>query len=167
MVYGEPLRIPADYLVPTLLPGSEGLTHLVQQLKHHCTNIRCPPPSRHGNRKVFVHKDLYNCSHVMLRTDSVKSPLQPPYTGPFQVLSRNKHTVDIMYNGVPTKVSIECVKPAWVLPSPTSDTTPVHQHMMDAEHTKTPLSTSSETGESPPQTTSPPPRYPTHTTAPR
>ncbi|XP_049804396.1 uncharacterized protein LOC126246948 [Schistocerca nitens] len=89
----------------------------------------------------------------MLQTYTVKSPLQPPYTGPFQVLSRNKHTVDIMYNGVPTRVSTERVRPTWVLPSPTSDTTPVHQHMMDAEHTETQLSTLSETGETPPQTT--------------
>ncbi|UYV72081.1 hypothetical protein LAZ67_9001762 [Cordylochernes scorpioides] len=38
--------------------------------------------------EVFVHKDLKTCSHVFMKTDRVKKPLEPPYERPFPILAR-------------------------------------------------------------------------------
>ena len=61
-------------------------------------------------------KDLSTCDFVYIRTDSVRKPLQPPYTGPFRVLKRaDKHfTVDV--KGKSDQVSIDRLKPAYALP---------------------------------------------------
>ena len=50
----------------------------MQQL--HPTPPRSQLPARH------VSEDLQHCTHVFVRTDSVRKPLQSPYEGPFPVL---------------------------------------------------------------------------------
>ena len=35
--------------------------------------------------QVHVHPELYSSSHIFLRVDAVKGPIQPPYKGPFRV----------------------------------------------------------------------------------
>ncbi|GFR14768.1 disintegrin and metalloproteinase domain-containing protein 28 [Trichonephila clavata] len=39
----------------------------------------------HGSKKVFVHPALKTCSHVFVRHDAVKKPLQTPYDGPYLI----------------------------------------------------------------------------------
>lgn len=74
-----------------------------------------PPPSQfHGQQAVFVSKDLSTCSHVFLRTDAIKKSLQPPYEGPYEVLSRSDKVFKIMVRGRPTTVNIDRLKPAYI-----------------------------------------------------
>lgn len=121
MVYGEPLRIPSEFLSAAPLPDQTELPLLVQRIRDHVAKIRQTPATHHGSHPVFVHKALADCTHVVLRTDSARTPLQPPYTGPYQVLKRGQHTFEILQNGKNSKVSVERLKPAWVMPEPTSD----------------------------------------------
>uniref|UniRef100_A0A1B6EJH2 Uncharacterized protein n=1 Tax=Cuerna arida TaxID=1464854 RepID=A0A1B6EJH2_9HEMI len=55
------------------------------------------------------------CSHGFLRDDTVRKSLQPPYTGPYQVVSRDEKTISIIINGQTSRVSIDRVKPAYIL----------------------------------------------------
>lgn len=117
LVYGEPLRLPAEFCTDQTQPRHAELPYVLQAVREHMARLRPSAVSRHGTVSTFVHKDLRSCTHVMLRTDAVKSPLQPPYSGPYKVLSRNEHTMKIVMNGKNEVVSLERVKPAHMLPS--------------------------------------------------
>ena len=44
------------------------------------------PTSRHCVPQSYVPKDLRLARYVFIRHDSHRTPLQPPYNGPFRVL---------------------------------------------------------------------------------
>lgn len=113
IVYGEPLRISGKFLHSrnshTLQPD-DFVTHPKYQMSY----LRPVPASRHGNKSIFVHKDLSSCTHVFLRKDALRASLEPPYTGPYRVLSRTDQTVTVELLRGPVTVSIDRVKPAYM-----------------------------------------------------
>ena len=66
------------------------------------------PRSSHG--KTFVQQDLDKCTHVFVRVDAVRKPLQPPYQGPFEVIRRIRKTVTIDRNGISDSMAVDSVK---------------------------------------------------------
>jgi hypothetical protein len=62
-----------------------------------------------------VHKDLEKCTHVFLRQNATRRALEPPYSGPYQVLSRRDKTLQPLVRGSPVTVSTDRVKPAYIL----------------------------------------------------
>jgi cleavage and polyadenylation specificity factor subunit 1 len=112
LVYGEPLRILGELLAaaPTIGDTSE----LITQLRRHFEQLRPVPATRHASPAVFVHKDLADSTHVFLRQDAVRRPLDPPYNGPYKVLARTK-TMRIAINGRTVTVSTDRVKPAYIM----------------------------------------------------
>ena len=62
--------------------------------------------------KPTERSNLTNCSHVWLRIRRVKRPLQPPYIGPYLVLSRHPKYLTIFRDCKSVNVSIDNVKPA-------------------------------------------------------
>jgi hypothetical protein len=70
--------------------------------------------SHNASSAIFVHKDLHNCKRVFLRQDATRRALEPPYSGPYQVLSRREKTLQLLVRGKPVSVSAERVKPAYV-----------------------------------------------------
>lgn len=78
-------------------------------------DLRPVPASRHCKNSVFVHKELMKSTHVFLRVDMVRRPLQPPYDGPFKVITRNNKFFTILMKGKEQNVSIDRVKPAFIL----------------------------------------------------
>lgn len=54
-------------------------TEFVKDLRTAMQSLRPTPPSKHRTQKPFVHKDLDNCTHVFVRNDAVRTPLQTPY----------------------------------------------------------------------------------------
>jgi hypothetical protein len=113
LVYGEPLRIPAELLTPTADPVEPA--HLITQLRRHMARLRPVPASHHASSTTFMHEDLDNCTHVFLRQDATRRALEPPYSGPYQVLSRREKTLQLLLRGKPVTVSADRVKPAYVL----------------------------------------------------
>ncbi|KAF8784844.1 hypothetical protein HNY73_010461 [Argiope bruennichi] len=59
-------------------------------------------------------------------TDSMKPPLCQPYTGPHKVLKRTQKNFTIELNGRTSTVSIDRVKPAYLIPTRKEKTTILH-----------------------------------------
>ncbi|KAL1448593.1 hypothetical protein WDU94_009822 [Cyamophila willieti] len=59
--------------------------------------------------------DLNTTEQVFIRHDASKKCLQMPYDGPYPVISRNSKTFVINVNGKHTTVSIDRLKPAYVM----------------------------------------------------
>jgi cleavage and polyadenylation specificity factor subunit 1 len=115
MVYGENLTLPADLVTSTDLDDldidAEGFVH---QLKERMAKVRTAVSRAVRNQPEYIPQDLLTCDYIYLRTDSTRTPLQRPYTGPYKVIRRTRQTVTIETNNGPTSVSIQRVKPAYV-----------------------------------------------------
>nr|VZH98154.1 unnamed protein product [Spirometra erinaceieuropaei] len=60
----------------------------------------------------YLEKDLATCSHVYLRCDRVRRPLEPPYDGPFRVISRGTKNFRIQRGTREEVVSVDRLKAA-------------------------------------------------------
>lgn len=116
LVYGETLRVPGEFFSPCSI--SPEPSDFVVNLRNVISKLRPVPASRHSRSRIFVHQDLATCTHVMLRTDLVRTSLQPPYTGPHPVLTRSDKTFDILVKDKKTTVSIDRLKPAYFITNP-------------------------------------------------
>lgn len=132
LVYGEPLKLPGELLsAVSNTDHSQNVSDLVIRLRNQMSRLRPTAASRHAKPATFVFKELSTCTHVFLRDDTVRGALQPPYSGPHQVVSRDEKTISVLLHNKTVKVSLDRVKPAYIftsdsLPtstfSPTSDT---------------------------------------------
>jgi len=116
LVYGEPLRLPGELITSnnnnTMTDPSEFVTSLRLQM----AKLRPVPASCHSKPSEFVFKDLDKCTHVFLRDDTVRKALQPPYSGPHLVVKRTEKTFTLWIRGKETVVSVDRIKPAYILP---------------------------------------------------
>ncbi|GIY86993.1 uncharacterized protein CEXT_700871 [Caerostris extrusa] len=71
-------------------------------------------PRQQAHRAVFISKDLSTCSHVFVGSDTIKKGLQPPYEGPFQVLSRSEKVFKQLIHGRQSVVNIDRLKPVYI-----------------------------------------------------
>ncbi|XP_015122290.1 uncharacterized protein LOC107044774 [Diachasma alloeum] len=99
LVFSEPLRLPGEFLASSL-PRGLPPTNIADHLRNHFADLALQPVARHGQRKIFVFKELANCSHVLVRRDAPHHAFTSPYEGPHQ--RRN--------------YSIERLKPVFSLP---------------------------------------------------
>ena len=113
-MYGETIRLPGEFFAESKGNDAEP-AEMVRQLREAFKQIRPTEGTRHGNRKSFIFKDLKTASHVFVRVDHAKSPLQSPYDGPFPVVSRTQKTYVVRLRGKDTHVSIDRLKPTYVL----------------------------------------------------
>ncbi|GFW74210.1 hypothetical protein TNCV_2524141 [Trichonephila clavipes] len=83
------------------------------------------PPKHHGKRPVFIHPGLLEATHVFLRRDMLRRPLQQPYDGPFKVLQRKDKVFSLTsMNEIPATVEPNATAstPATVESDPTAST---------------------------------------------
>jgi hypothetical protein len=85
VTYTEPLRIPGKLLTPSTNPVDTAL--LITELRQHMAHLRPVPAAQHTSPATFVYSSLEKCTHVFLRQDTKRRALEPPYSGPYQVLS--------------------------------------------------------------------------------
>ena len=114
MVYGQPLRLPGGFFSSS----SDVTIHnsdFVSRLRSTIRKLRPISTKRHVGAATFIYKDLKTCSHVFLRHDAVRKPLQSPYDGPYLIQSRKDKTFDIDFGGKTVTVSLDRLKPAFVL----------------------------------------------------
>jgi hypothetical protein len=90
LVYGEPLRVPGEFLIPAA-PKVEA-SAFIQQLHRLMDQLRPTPAARHASPATFIHKDLRDSTHVFLRHDAIRRALEPPYSGPHKIITRADKT---------------------------------------------------------------------------
>ena len=67
--------------------------------------------------------DLQKSTHVFIRVDAAKSPLTPPYTGPYKVLQRKDKSFKLQIRNSIDWISIDRLKPAYLLQDDQPDVT--------------------------------------------
>jgi hypothetical protein len=70
--------------------------------------------TRNANPGTFIHKDLTYCTHVLVWQDSIRRALEPPYSGPYQVLSWKDKTLKLLVGGKPIILSVVRVSLAYI-----------------------------------------------------
>lgn len=114
LLYGEPLRLPNEFLNVNVEPIVD-VSDYVSRVRTFAQKIRPTPTSRHTEKSIFIFKDLATSEFVFLRDDAVKRPLQPAYSGPHKVLQRTPKTFIINIKGKNVTVSIDRLKPAYLM----------------------------------------------------
>lgn len=113
MAFGQTLRLPGE-----LHESSNDVTDSSEFVKHLRTILReiKPAPFLHRRKqKIFVHKDLQTCKRVYVRVDKVRTSLEPPFKGPYEVIRRHKLYYEVDVDGKKDTVSISRLKPAYEL----------------------------------------------------
>lgn len=88
MLYGTTLSLPAQLITP--LPVPTDISDYVFRLKQFMSSLS-PAITRPQHTTTHMPQDLFKCTHVFVRRDAVKKPLEPPYDGPYPVISRQNH----------------------------------------------------------------------------
>ena len=112
LVYGTTLRLPGEFFSLNNDKHPDP-TSYVTKLKTIMSNLH-PPKARQVHRPSHVSDILSKCTHVFVRRDAVKKPLQQPYDGPFRVLTRTDKHFTVDCNGRHSVISIDRLKPAFL-----------------------------------------------------
>lgn len=113
LVYGTTIKLPGEFFAESTSKCTNE-HDLVASLKKHFNIIRPVSTSNHSRTSPFIFKDLKNCTHVFLRIDAVKTPLQRPYAGPYLVKNRTDKIFTLLIKGKERHISIDRLKPAYV-----------------------------------------------------
>lgn len=114
LVYGSTLTLPGEFFHATSQQQNLSMDEFSRQLRDHISKIHFTPPADKRQSKTFVDKHLQTATHVFLRRDFVKAPLQQPFEGPYKVLHRTDKTFTINYKGQDKIVSVDRLKPSFV-----------------------------------------------------
>lgn len=114
LTYGCTLKLPGEFFDSKKSEPSDPHT-LVNEIRDHIRKLKSVPDRQRNSRTLFIHPDLKSCEFVFIRNDAVRKPLQPPYDGPFKVLSRSNKVYNVQLPRRRVRVSIDRLKPAYVL----------------------------------------------------
>ena len=113
MVYGQSLRLPAEVSVPSSKNNSEDLPDFIVNLKKAFQTLKTTATTQKTSITPYVPKNLNDCEQVFARVDKVKTGLQAPYEGPFDVVRRFRKFFIINRKGKNESISIDRLKPAY------------------------------------------------------
>ena len=129
LVYGTTLRLPGEFFNSEPSAALADPADYVTRLKLSMSKLKATPVRKQAPRNVHVHDTLSSSTHVYIRHDGVKKPLQKPYDGPYKVLKRSNKHFTVAIRGKQEVVSLDRLKPAHLdlpqtLPEPASVTLP-------------------------------------------
>ncbi|XP_011646686.1 uncharacterized protein LOC105433211 [Pogonomyrmex barbatus] len=114
MMYGQNIRLPGEFLNPSLQKNVDQ-PEFITRLREQFNSLRPVPTSNHAKANIFVHPNLANCSHTFVRNDTVRRSLQPPYEGPYPIVSRAKKYFIVNIKGQHKNISVDRLKLAYSL----------------------------------------------------
>lgn len=112
-VYGQTLRLPGDFYSSHKRDDDD--QEFLRQLRDTINNLKPVSRDARDSRTLFIHSDLNKCDYVFIRNDAVRKPLTPTYDGPYKVLERKSKVFVIQLPNRKINVSIDRLKPAYVL----------------------------------------------------
>jgi cleavage and polyadenylation specificity factor subunit 1 len=112
ILYGVNLRIPGDLLTKNTQTCPQDLTQYTDRLKETMRQVAPAQSRAHRGNNSYLDPKLEVATHVFIRTDAVKSPLQPTYRGPFPVVEKRAKYYKVEANGKVDSVSIDRLKAA-------------------------------------------------------
>lgn len=114
LVYGEPLRLPGQFLLPYEDHTTSDVTSFAVRLAKQMSSLTPTPAAWHRKGPFYVPRDLQTCTHVFVRQDHVRRPLEAPYSGPHKVLKRHEKFFKVEVHGRKVNVSLDRLKPAFI-----------------------------------------------------
>ena len=78
LVYGTTLHLPGDFFISTDNSTDDPTTYITR-FKTSMSKLKPPPACQQLHNKSHVSNALSHCTHVFIRHDGVRKPLQPPY----------------------------------------------------------------------------------------
>ncbi|KAJ8378300.1 hypothetical protein AAFF_G00244350 [Aldrovandia affinis] len=69
------------------------------------------PTSQHGLPRAWIPTDLSTAQYVFIRHNAHRSPLKPPYDGPFRVMETGDKTFIVDVGGKPERITVDRLKP--------------------------------------------------------
>ena len=121
LVYGTTLRLPGEFISPSSFSPSD-YTDCITRLRSFMVDLKAIPPCTVSTYPSFVHPTPTTTTHVFVRRDSVKRPLQCPYDGPYKVLKCTDKFYTLDINETHDTVSIDHLKPAYFESSSSTST---------------------------------------------
>ncbi|XP_061568530.1 LOW QUALITY PROTEIN: uncharacterized protein K02A2.6-like [Cololabis saira] len=107
LVFGQPLRVPGEFLpessAPQIHPASGPFAS---------NSFLTPGPIHHCFPRTFIPSELKSAQFFFVRHDAHRSPLRPPYDGPFRVLEREAKVFLLDLGGCKEHVALDRLKPA-------------------------------------------------------
>ncbi|XP_026471307.1 uncharacterized protein LOC113375589 [Ctenocephalides felis] len=114
MVYGTTLRLPGEFFTSKEL-SSDPQAFLDCHRKI-MRDIKPTVTAHHNKANMFVLKDMNTCTHVFVRSDHIRKPLEPPYSGPYKIIERISDKVyKISMDGTNKNISVDRLKPAYIV----------------------------------------------------
>ncbi|XP_064464953.1 uncharacterized protein LOC135376381 [Ornithodoros turicata] len=113
LVYGSPLRLPGAFFTPVDSSAVPDPSSYLDRLRSIFRDmVATPPRTPRRSRTIFCSPDLDTATHVFVRRDTLRAPLQPPYDGPFKVLHRADKYVEVQLPRGPDTITLDRLKPA-------------------------------------------------------
>jgi len=108
LVYCQPLRVPGEFLPDAAAPWSA--SHQIRPQEG--ANAFAPVPTHHCLPQSYIPKDLMSAGYVFIRHNGHRTPLQPPYDGPFRIMEAGPKNFVVDMGGKPERVAGDHLKPA-------------------------------------------------------
>ena len=153
LVYGTTLRLPGEFFDSPRSATTADPTAYVTKLRGSMQQLRAVPTRLPKQRQAHVDKALTSCTHVFVRHDATRSPLQPPYDGPYKILQRLTKAYVLRINGQDRTISLDRLKPTYMDLSEEQLSSTRPQPTTTLRATPTPVSPPSATP--PPQVSAP------------
>ena len=112
MVYGSPLRVPGEFVQPHTPDAITDPAAYARRLRSTMATFSPASSRQMPLTSTYLPAALDSCTHLFVRRDSVKRPLQPPYDGPFRVIRRTPKYYHLEMRGKMDTVSVDRLKPA-------------------------------------------------------
>jgi cleavage and polyadenylation specificity factor subunit 1 len=112
LMFGVNLRLPCDLLVKNHNPALTDITEYNQRLRTFMNDVG-PAQSRPTHSSAgYLDSKLKTATHVFVRVDRVRRPLEAPYEGPFEVVLRSANYFTIRRRGKTDNVHVSRLKAA-------------------------------------------------------